>query len=658
MSSSQKIAFSFLITIILVVAFIFTARSTNLFKILDDTYYSQTIIKEKNNNLNKIAENLDSYIKNIISQLEDGENAFINQESVRSYMSQNPSEALIVKRRNLTAQLFEDNPAILGIRIVDKNGKSVHYSSFEDDVLKVNGNLKTYKNYPEIVKEFGEIDFGQIKVNKIELNHEIFVDSKKNRIILAVPFYWIQENYAATLICYLNFNDIERELVDKNIISLGENIKLISENLSGGILTGLPNIPQTDFEKPIIEKLRISHSYNKPEKILQIDENSFWVLLSTDVCEKIIVSGIYTSDTFKLSQELIYVIYVCTAITIFLIVFLAFSFKQNSELVLKKKLKAIQYNLVKEFLDNKEEIQWNSVLEQLKKRKNDLKTDIFSTLGIHSKKQKKHLEDFMEKEWAELFDFIETKTEKKSQKTNSETSEITVENLKNMLEQVIKETNFNINIANTSEKIENSTQNNENIKVDDMEELENIDSLDEVENLEELEDEVIENIEEIDDIEELDSLEEEINSTEDVTNNFKIDDSQIEMPFTKSFEYSESIDSFIRNEYFPTTENLFAEELGFGTEYLSNKELTEYPNFSVYELPSMIEQNDENKTKKSGLLAIASAFNEITSKEKKQNQSVVKNQNGIFQISQNLEYSQVAIDKDFKSLVDSVLKEK
>lgn len=652
MSSSQKIAFSFLITIILVVAFIFTVRSTNLFKILDDIYYSQTIIKEKNNNLNKIAENLDSYIKNILSQLKNGENAFINQESVRSYMSQNPSEALIVKRRNLTAQLFEDNPSILGIRIVDKNGKSVHYSSFEDDVLKINGNLKTYKNYPEIVKEFGEIDFSQISVNKIEQNHEIFVDSTKNRIILSVPFFWIQENYAATLICYLNFNDIERELIDKNIISLGENIKLISENLSGGILTGLPNIPQTDFESPIIEKLRISHSYNKPEKILQIDEDSFWVLLSTDVCEKIIVSGIYTSDTFKLSQELIYVIYVCTAITIFLIVFLAFSFKQNSELVLKKKLKAIQYNLVKEFLDNKDEIQWNLVLEQLKKRKNDLKADIFSTLGIHSKKQKKHLEDFMEKEWSELFDFIETKTENKFQKTNSETSEITVEQLKNMLEQVIKETNFNINIANTSKKIENSIQNNKNIKVDNMEEFENLDSLEEVENLEELDDEIIE------DVEELDVLEEENNSTEDVINNFKIDNSQIEMPFSKSFEYSESIDSFIRNEYFPTTENLFAEELGFGTEYLPNEELTEYPNFSVYELPSMIEQNDENKTKKSGLLAIASAFNEIISKEKKQTQSVVKNQNGIFQISQNLEYSEVSIDKDFKSLVDSVLKEK
>ena len=658
MSSSQKIAFSFLITIILVVAFILTARSTNLFKILDDTYYSQTIITEKNNELNKIAENLDSYIKNILSQLENGENAFINQESVRSYMNQNPSEALIVKRRNLTAQLFEDNPSILGIRIVDKNGKSVHYSSFEDDILRVNGNLKTYKNYPEIVKEFDEIDFGQIRINEIEQNHEIFVDSKKNRIILSVPFYWIQENYAATLICYLNFNNIEHEFIDKNIISLGENIKLFSENLSGGVLVGLPNIVQSDFEKPIIEKLRISHSYNKPEKILQIDDDNFWVLLSTDSCEKIIVSGIYKSDIFKLSKELIYVIYICISITIFLIVFLIFSFKQNSELVLKKKLKTIQYNLVKEFLDNKDEIQWNSVVEQLKSRKDELKTDIFSALRIHSKKQKRHLEDFMEKEWSELFDFIEAKTEKNSQKSTPKTSEITIEQLRNMLEQVIKETNFNINIANTSEKIENNSQNI------NMEEIEDLDSLDEeVETLEELDDEIIENAEEIsdeniDDIEELDSLDDEIDSTEDVTNDFKIDDSQIGIPTSKSLEYSESNDSFIRSEYFPTTENLFAEELNFGVEYLSNKELTEYPIFSVYELPSMIEQNDKNKTKKSGLLAIASAFNEITLKEKKQNQSVVKNQNGIFQISQNLEYSQVTIDKDFKSLVDSVLKEK
>lgn len=672
MTSGQKVAFSLLITLVLSVAFVFTARSTNLLKILNEKYYSQSVIDEKNKNLNKIAKSTDLYIKNFLSQMESEKNAFTKQECIRSYLEKNPSESLIVERRNLTAQLFEDNPALHGIRLIDKNGKFLHYSSYEDDVFTTNGNLKTYKNYTEIVEKSNEINFNQIKVSETEQKSKIFVDSKNNRIIISIPFYLSQDIYSAILVCYFNFYDIKNELINQNAIFEGENLKLVSENLSGGIVIGFPNDSSSEFEKPILEKWKISKSYKKPEEILQTKNKDYWVFLSSNLCEFLNVGGIYKSDVFEISKNLVYVLFACCGLTIFLIIFLLFSLKQSPEIVLKNKLKAIQLKIIKEYLDKKDEFQWNDVIKQLKNRRKDLKDDIYANLGVHSKKQKKSVDELLEKSWNEIFDIFEQKNVS-NEKKSTELSELSIEKLKKMFEEVLKENNLNINVANTQKKIENIT---EGKKVEQMESVENF------ENLEVLESAESENTknegsvpskkddnDNIEEIEPLEFLEPESFGT-DVTDDFTTEDSADFLSNSNDSQFTDSPDSFIRNDNcFPTTENLFAEEINFGTEYISTQEELKNPKISVFNLPSMIPENSEinkktetlqksskTKQKKSGLLALASAFNEIALRERPDNQTIVKNQNGIFQISQNLKYDTVSIDKDFKSLVDSVLK--
>lgn len=665
MTSEQKVAFSLLITLVLSVIFALSARSINLLKILNEKYYSQNIIDEKNEKLNVIAKNIDSYIKKFLFQMENEKNAFIKQDCIRSYLEKNPSESLIVERRNLTAQLFEDNPALKGFRLIDKNGKFLHYSSFSDDVLNTNGNLKTYKNYIEIVKNANEIDFNQIKVNEIEQKSKIFVDSKKNRIIISIPFYLSQDIYSASLVCYFNFYDIKNALIKNNAISEGENLNLVSENLSGGIVSGIPNVSSKEFEKPILEKWKKAKSYKKPEEILQAKNKNYRVLLSSNFCEYLTVAGVYKSEIFEISKNLIYVLFACCGISIFLIVFLLFSLKQSPEIVLKKKLKAIQLKIIKEYLDKKNEIQWNDVINQLRNRKNDLKEDIYTSLGVRSKKQKKSIDVLLEKSWTEIFDIFEQKkfsTEKKS----TELSETTMENLKKMFEDVLKENNLNINVANATKKIENIT---EGKKVEQMECVENLENL---EVLESVESENIKNEGSVpsqknnNTFEEIESLE--VLQPESLCTDVTYDSAN----FLSTLNSNDSPDSFIRNDdCFPTTENLFAEEINFGTEYISTQKELKNPKISVFNLPSMISENPEttkiienlqksskSNTKKSGLLALASAFNEISLRKHLDNQTIVKSQNGIFQISQNLKYDTVSIDKDFKSLVDSVLKEK
>ena len=136
MTSGQKIAFSLLIAIGTFVVFVLGFQS-KLFKELETKFYTQSKIEENTLLLNKLSESCDVYISEILNQIENGENAWVKSPAVRSYYVQNPSENLVNERRQLTETLFSKIPALDGVRILDKNGRNVHYSSFDDtDVLK------------------------------------------------------------------------------------------------------------------------------------------------------------------------------------------------------------------------------------------------------------------------------------------------------------------------------------------------------------------------------------------------------------------------------------------------------------------------------------------------------------------------------------------
>ena len=574
MTSGQKIAFSLLTTIILVAGFALTARTTNLFKILDDRYYSQVQVNEKNAELNRLSQSVDLYIQKVLEKIE---NSYIKEVCIRSYMDQNPSEALQQERRNLTAQLFSDIPSLSGIRLIDKNGKSLHYSSYDYDVLKVNGSYKTYKNYPDVVKDASELEYNLINVDEGNHERKVLVDAEKNRLIISMPFYWIGDIYSASMLFYFNFSKIEQELINAKELSLNQSLTLCSYNLKGGFVLNLPNINQEEFFEPVSQKWQEKRSVTSPEKILQSKNNKDWLMLSSSDGKYLLAAGVYPSETFTLPKEFIYLLYVCVTITLFLISFLLFSLKRSSEAVLKKRIKKIQFGVIKEFLDNKEKVEWNAVVNQLKSRKDDLSSDIYSSLGVHSKKEKKHLEEFLEKSWKEIFEVLEGSAPKNTvtseQAQGGQTGQsgqsdaaapqfagITMKQLRSMLEEVLQETSLNINLSNANIKSQPAVKAAPLTEVEDVEEVEELDDVEEVE-------ELTDDVEELDDVEEVEELTDDVEELDDVEEVEELDDVEEVEELDDAEEVEEVEEPEITynpvklSEYEPETEEVSEEEL-------------------------------------------------------------------------------------------------
>ncbi len=516
MTSGQKIAFSLLIAIGLFSAFVLTLHS-KVFKELETKFYTQSKIEENIGQLNKISESCESYITEILNQLEKSDSAWVKNQAIRSFYTQNPSEAMVSERRTLTEELFAKIPALTGIRIVDKNGKNVHYSSFDDtDLLKQSGITKVYKNYPDIQRDADEIEFASLEKLFSESQEKILFDETKNRLIITIPFFWMDEIYSGQCIFYLNMNSVQKALNRMGALAIGQNITMYSDsNYDGGFVFDLPAGEKKTFKEAVLKYWKNNSNKNDlmqtPEKLLEMEDGNFWLILSSTNSSHIKISGLYTSSEFEISNEVKLLIYISIFITILLVIFLIFSFRRDPLLVLKKRIKKIQYGIIKECIDSEDKLEWNQVARKLKTRRNDFTLEILKSLKVHNKKKKKELEEFLDQNWSEIFSVFDDKVAASSEKngTATELTGASLEEIRKVLEEVLQ--NTKVNVASV-ESIKMPVQQVSEDLPEDAEEIEEIDEAEEIEEIDEAEEieeaEEVEEIDEIEDAEDLDEVEE------------------------------------------------------------------------------------------------------------------------------------------------------
>ena len=520
MTSGQKIAFSLLVAMGLFAVFVLSLNS-KLFNELETRFYTQSKIEQNTGQLDRVSEGCDSYITKILNLTEKGENAWVKNASVRSFYVQNASESDVITRRRLTEQLFAEIPALSGIRIVDKNGRNLHYSSFDDtDLLKQSGITKIYKNYNDITKDADEIPFEQLSKLVSETKSVLLFDQSRNRIVLSVPFCWVDGIYSGVSLFYLSINEIEKELNASDIIPIGQNAFIISDSdFSGGLVLNIPYGEKKSFEEPVKQYWKKHVSAQQPEKLLEMPDGRFYLALSSNRKGKIQVSAVYPSNLFELSKEIRILIYICIFISILLIVFLIFSFFRDPVVTLQKRIKKIQLGLIENYIDGKEKREWGDIARQLRGRKNDLSTEIIRSLHVHSKKRRDELSEYLDKNWDEIFSIFETKAGTSSGASGAvgaagaaELTGTSIAEIRRMLEEVLQSRSFAVPAAAAATPV--SVAPAEDVdELDEVEELaEDAEELEEPEEIEEVE-ELAEDAEEIDEVEE---LAEDVDEAEDV----------------------------------------------------------------------------------------------------------------------------------------------
>ena len=770
MTSGQKISFSLLVSMLLFSLFVVEAN-LKLFSTLETRFYSQTKITEKIHQLDRTGEELDSYISDLLSTLGD----YAQNPAVLSYYEHNPSEKSVTDRRNLTESLFNQIPALSGIRIIDVNGRNVHYSSFdESDILKQNGLTKIYKNYSDIIKDSDEIDFDLLRTSAGE-KPKLLVDSSRNRMIVSQPFFWFEKYQGGNIIFYIDFVSLRQTLVDMDIFSYTEEFRILSDSdFNGGFVLELPKAYEKEFKEPILENWaskKLHSEVQYPKIILSSTDGNYWTLLTSAKSKYFKVSGVWYKSSFELSKDLIWLIYACVFITVFLVVYLLFSLTSDPVSVTKRKIRNLQLGIIQEYIAEKKEVDWNRIGEEIRFRKKDILDGLKKDLIKKSGKNRDKVEALLENGWNDILKVFDNQSQKPAAPVVQASSpDFSMEELRRMIEEVLKTVKIPVNVAVSKPAVQAEAVETEELEeidevseldevepveeveeidevepveeveeIDEVEPVEEVDELDEVEPVEEVaeldevepveevaeldEVEPVEEVAELDEVEpveevaELDEVEpveevEEIDEVEPVEEVEELEEIEEALPagpieelpvydeyspdaeepvedkkntfysvenlFPEKNEYFEDQEAFIRSERFASVDDLFAEEIALGSGFVKHdNHSSKIMDFKITKVSEIYDLNTEKKEDKTEE-KIEELTEEVPLPESKPyfsmtefakndrnvaelhsaepDTQVIKENDGVFQISENMEFTNPAMNLDFKSLVDSVLR--
>lgn len=550
MTSSQKTAVSLLVSVILFAAFS-VISFTGLFSLIDARFYEPEKISQIQKHLETISENYDEYITTLESRFGKNENSFLKQKSVLSYIESKASEEDVLLRSRLSGELFNQTPGLMGMRLVDKNGINIHFSTFSSDILNRTSETVAYKNYTDSISLTGqkEIPFEKIySPDSFETSGIVcktIFDGNDNRIIFSFPFYDVYSAYRGSFIFYVNANDFNRVLLSKKLITFGNTGTLVSgltsdENdkntdYKSGFVFGIPAVANGKqiFEKEILS--RWQRGLTAPEKIVykksddsfsesefdaatnavdaENKKNNYWILVSSTKTAFGYVGGIYPDEIFVMSDGVKILLLVCIFITLFLIVFLIVNLKQDDMVVIRERIRRLQLGIITEFLKQKEAVDWKIVSGKIAERRQDVSSEIMKSLGRRGKKHSAEINDLINRSWDELLAAMNVESKKNSGSLENSN----IDEIKKLLEELLSSGSIKVQSVQPQVTVNQSQLDVKPVAsvhaLDDVEELENtssadVEEIEEIEEVEEAESVDAEELEEADEVEEIEEAEE------------------------------------------------------------------------------------------------------------------------------------------------------
>ena len=475
MSSGPKIALSLLISVLIFAGCVFLSIAGG-FKLIEVQFYQPRVIANANDRLSSIEKAYGEYSSNLDKEFRK----FLSEKSVKTFIERAPEKEAMNERGKLSALLYQKISGLNGMRLIENDGIHIHFSTFGEDTLTETSSLISYKNYTDANK----IPFTLLEASDGEKQTKIYFDSIKNELVFSYPFYDNYTAYRGTFIFYVLGDDFTQYLIDRELVSLNARGTVCSPN---GFVFNLPITGRELLMKEIEQ--RWSRKIQNVEQLVQSDTKSENIFIITQGNDRIKIGEIRTQDAFEFSDIEKLLLLICLFITLYLIIFLLFNIRHDDMVIVCRRLRKFQYELLKEYIDRKDSMDWKTLSKEIAHRKNDVNSEIKKSLGRRGKKHSKEVDKLLEDLWTDVMSAMGGNV--------------------SVVRQVVSSNPIAVASTEKTPAADNIEELEEVSDADEIEELEEIPDADEVEELEEIPDaDEVEELEEIPDADEVEELEE------------------------------------------------------------------------------------------------------------------------------------------------------
>jgi hypothetical protein len=400
MRQSLKISLSLLISILIFSVFAIVSF-TGFFTVIETSFFQPRITE-------RIEQQLLTYT--------DQTNAYhrLNVERFSGLMSkgfvwtafardQSPYQQEIKDRENEIGKIFEAYPSLQLVRFIGPEGRNIHYSTAEQDIISRSPLLK----YRPL--EVGDYPGGVASdlVTPRGTPPRVILDGENDRFIYSFPVVdGGQDRYLGSALFYLSKTELINRLVTVPGLDFRELFLISSE----GIVINFPVERKELIAASVAEIWTRQRGAELFSEILSIydQENAKinYRLLGRDDGEYGFITLFVPLSVFQLQPFMQVLILASFFLTVFLIVFLIFNLKQDPILVLTQRIKRFQLQILQEYMEGKDRVDWERWRRELTASRAELKTRIKKGIGKIAAGREPELDGMIDKSWDEIIAVI------------------------------------------------------------------------------------------------------------------------------------------------------------------------------------------------------------------------------------------------------------
>ena len=392
MTAPQKAAFTLLISVIAMAVFSVLAF-TGLFDLIEARFYNPSVARSQIAVAGRDAEAIRAFLEGLERDFAET----LNNDAVRRSFLPSQDGQDIFERTQIYGLLSESQKGLQSVRFVDAGGVRIHFSTNPADILNQDTNRVAYRNYPETAPF---APFGVLAVPE-QGNPKITFDSVNERVVLSFPFYDSFEVYRGSALFSVSSRALTDMLVVAGRLRAGEDISLVSQ--PGGVVLGVPG-PGKQAVVPVVASAW-QEGIVGLSSLSSNNSGSSLILVSAKTEPGFFVGRIVEAKLFAFPAVMKLILLVSFFLTVYLTIFLCFSFRADTMTVIRNRIKNLELSLIREYYERKGEMDWNRWRRELENRREDVRTEL--KRGVRTKNgQAGDVDILINKSWDEILNAI------------------------------------------------------------------------------------------------------------------------------------------------------------------------------------------------------------------------------------------------------------
>jgi hypothetical protein len=397
MTEPRKAALSLLITTLLFAAFTVVSFA-GLFDLIETRFYNPSVTSTLSRELSHEAGAVEVFLTSIERWFGD---SLADPAVKRSFLAGQTS-ADIYERSRIFARLHEKLDGLQWVRLIDAGGNHIHYSTWQGDLIREDSATAVYRMYTEVA-------FYTPLEQLLPLPGEdvrILFDPSGGRIVFSLPFYDTLDVCRGPAVFSLSLSAIQTRLIAERTGGPGK-IWLVAE--PRGFLRNVPEDNMTGALEAVAENWKQS-GIARQVSVAALESGGSrtrLVLLTAQTLQGIYVGNLVNETVFVFPLSLKIVLLVLFFISVFLVVFLITHIRHDPMAVVQNRLKNLQINLIKEYYDQKTDVElgrWGMDLMQWREEIwDELKSGLKTKAG---EKWEQEIDAYIEKSWNDLLAVI------------------------------------------------------------------------------------------------------------------------------------------------------------------------------------------------------------------------------------------------------------